>query len=107
MKKPLSKRAINRQRWFDHIEAWQQSGLTQKAYCAQQHIGLASFQRWRGIVAKAGQPKAAQATLLPVNIVPSVSTPNLVLHLGTDLRIEIPAGFDPAMLTHAVRALQP
>ena len=107
MKKPLSKRAINRQRWFDHIEAWQQSGLTQTAYCKQQHIGLASFQRWRGIVAKAGQPKAAPTTFLPVNVVASVSPPNLILHLGTDLRIEIPAGFDPAMLTRAVHALQP
>ena len=45
----LSKRAANRQGWFDRIEDWKQSGLTQKAFCEQQQLGLGSFQRWRGI----------------------------------------------------------
>jgi len=103
----LSKRETNRQRWFDHIEAWQQSALTQKVYCKRHQLGLASFQRWRSIVAKASQPKTAPATFFPVDIVPSVSAPTLVLHLGSDLRIEIPAGFDAEMLTRAVQALQP
>ena len=46
MSSSLSKREINRQRWFDHIETWKQSGVTRKAFCEQQRLGLASFQRW-------------------------------------------------------------
>ena len=30
-----TKREINRQYWFVRIEAWKQSGLTQKAFCEQ------------------------------------------------------------------------
>jgi hypothetical protein len=45
----LTKRQANRQRWFDYIETWKQSGLTQKAFCEQHQLGLGSFQRWRGI----------------------------------------------------------
>ena len=43
----LSKREINRQRWLERIRAWEQSGLTQKAFCEQRHLGLASLQRNR------------------------------------------------------------
>ena len=41
----LSKRATNRQGWFDRIEDWKQSGLTQKAFCEQQQLGLGSFRK--------------------------------------------------------------
>ena len=47
MASSLPKRAINRQRWLERIRAWEESGLTQKAFCEQHHLGLASLQRWR------------------------------------------------------------
>ncbi|WP_419637505.1 IS66 family insertion sequence element accessory protein TnpA, partial [Thiolapillus sp.] len=37
--------------WQPHISAWQQSGLTQKAYCEQQELRYSTFgyrcQPWR------------------------------------------------------------
>ena len=39
MNPSLAKREANRQRWFDRIETWKQSGLTQKAFCEQQQLG--------------------------------------------------------------------
>ena len=106
MSSSLSKREVNRQRWSERIEHWKRSELTQKTFCEEHQIGLASFQRWRGIFAKEGKPKAAPATFLPINIVPSASAPSLALCLGEDLRIEIPAGFDPVMLKQVVHTLR-
>jgi hypothetical protein len=57
MSSSLSKREINRQRWYERIEDWKQSGLTQKAFCERHHLGLASFQRWRRIFMTQVQPR--------------------------------------------------
>lgn len=106
MTSSLSKRAANRQRWFDHIEAWQQSGLTQKAFCEQQQLRLGSFLRWRGICKRERKPRGASTmTFLPVQItVPKAA--GLALLLGDELRIEIPVGFDPATLKQVVQTLR-
>ncbi len=106
MSSSLSKREVNRQRWSERIRHWKHSDLTQKAFCEQHQIGFASFQRWRGIFAKEGKPKATPATFLPINIVQSASAPSLALCLGEDLRLEIPVGFDPAMLKQVVYVLR-
>ena len=106
MSSSLSKREVNRQRWSERIQHWKRSDLTQKAFCKQHQIGLASFQRWRGIFAKEGKLKATPATFLPIKLVQSVSAPSLALCLGEDLRKEIPAGFDPVMLKQVVHTLR-
>ena len=36
-----------RARWYAHIEAWQQSGKTQGAYCKEHHLSIGSFGYWR------------------------------------------------------------
>jgi len=106
MSSSLSKREINRQRWSDRIQHWKRSGLTQKAFCEQHQLGLASFQRWRRIVMMEGQPEESSAvTFLPVHITePRASS--LALLLGDELRIEIPVGFDPVTLKQVVQTLQ-
>ena len=102
----LSKRAANRQRWFDRIEAWKQSGLTQKAFCEQQQLRLGSFQRWRGIFMRGEKPEASSAvSFLPVNVT-AAPTSSLALVIDDYLRIEIPAGFDPVTLKQVIQALQ-
>ena len=102
----LSKRVTNRQCWFDRIEDWKQSGLTQKAFCERQQLRLGSFQRWRGIFMRGGRPEASSAvSFLPVNVTPA-PTSNLALVIDDYLRIEIPAGFDPVILKQVIQALQ-
>ena len=102
----LSKRATNRQRWFDRIEDWKQSGQTQKAFCEQQQLRLGSFQRWRGIFLRGERPEASSAvSLLPVKVRVAPAS-SLALVIDDHLRIEIPAGFDPVILQQVVQALQ-
>ncbi len=102
----LSKREANRQRWFDHIKDWKQSGLTQKAFCEQQQLRLGSFQRWRGIFMRGERPEASSAvSFLPVNVTAAPAS-SLALRIDDHLRIEIPAGFDPVTLKQVVQALR-
>ncbi len=103
---PSGPRELNRQRWFEHVQNWQRSGLTPKVFCEQPQLGRASFQRWRGIVARE-KPSASASTrtFLPVHIAePSASS--LTLLLGDELRLEIPAGFDAATLQQVIHTLQ-
>ena len=97
MKSSLSKREVNRQRWLERIQTWNQSDLSQKAFCAQYHLGLASFQRWRRIFMMEEKSKEySPVTFLPVNLIePSAS--NLTLLINDNFRIEITAGFDPGI----------
>ena len=106
MSASLSKRQVNRERWFDRIEHCKQSGLSQKAFCEQHQIGIASFRRWRAIYTDEGQAKARPANLLPVNIIAAASGPSLALHFGDELRLEILSGFDAAMLQQVVHVLR-
>ena len=102
----LSKRAANRQRWFDRIEAWKQSGLTQKEFCEQQQLRLGSFQRWRGIFMRGEKPEVSSAvSFLPLNVTAAPAS-SLALLIDDHLRIEIPAGFDPVTLKQVVQALR-
>ena len=106
MNPSLTKREANRQRWFDRIETWKQSGLTQKAFCEQQQLGLGSFQRWRGIFMRGEKPEASSAvSFVPVNVTVDKAS-SLALLIDDQLRIEIPAGFDPVTLKQVVQALQ-
>jgi hypothetical protein len=106
MNPSLTKREANRQRWFDRIETWKQSGLTQKAFCEQQQLGLGSFQRWRGIYMRGEKPEASSAvSFVPVNVTVDKAS-SLALLIDDQLRIEIPAGFDPVTLKQVIQALQ-
>ena len=33
--------------WQEHIQSWEQSGLSQKAYCRAQSLALSTFGYWR------------------------------------------------------------
>jgi transposase len=69
MASSLSKRAINRQRWFEHIQAWKQSDLTQKAFCENHHLVLASFQRWHQKFMAMDKPaESSSVSFLPVSV---------------------------------------
>ena len=106
MSSSLSKREINRQRWRERIRAWEQSGLTQKAFCEQHHLGLASLQRWRRLFkTKEAAHNARPVALLPVRVKERNSA-NLTVVVNDELRIEIPAGFDPNTLKQVIEVVQ-
>ncbi len=102
----LSKREINRQRWLEQIKAWNQSGQTQRAFCQQHHLGLASFQRWRRKLRAEKKPEESSTiTFLPVSV-NNAQASYLTLLVNDHLRIEIPSGFDTDTLKQIIHVLQ-
>ena len=105
MNSSLSRREINRQRWLERIHAWEQSGLTQKAFCKQHHLGLASLQRWRRLFkTEQSSNNPTPVALLPVSV-KETNPANLTVVVNDTLRIEIPAGFDPNALRQIIEVL--
>ena len=102
----LSKRAINRQRWRERVQAWEESGLTQKAFCEQHHLGLASLQRWRRLFkTEETSSNPAPIALLPVRVKKPCAS-HLTVVVNDDLRIEVPPGFDPNALRQIIEVLR-
>ena len=106
MNTSLSKRENNRQRWFKRITDWQQSELSQKAYCERHHLGLASFQRWRRLFMQEEVEKdPAPVTFLPINL-KETHRAALTIRIDERLCIEVPTGFDPNTLQQVIQVLQ-
>ena len=109
MSPSLSKREINRQRWHDHVNAWKTSNQSQKAFCKDHHLGLASFQRWLRIF-KAKETEGVTAHPEPVSFLPVIvretDSSSLTIQIRDDLRIQVPPGFNPELLQQVVQVLR-
>lgn len=104
-----SKRAVNRDRWQQRIEAWKASGQSQRAFCVEQGLGLATFARWRGIfkLNERDGDSTPQATpvFVPVTVRDSERSGIRVV-LEDGLHIEVNTGFDPRLLHQVVQVLR-
>jgi hypothetical protein len=71
--------------WQQQISAWQDSGLSQTAFCALQNIKLHNLQYWRKRFATAEQ---ITSKLIPVTV---HSSTQVRLILGAQVVIELPS----------------
>lgn len=99
--------------WFQHIQQWQQSGLSQAEYARQQTLSIKSFGYYRRRYAQKTIDKAP-ASLLPVNVSndkpdDSSAQPSgsgITLTSPTGFRIELAPGFNPQTLQAVLRTLE-
>ena len=109
MEPSISKRAINRQRWRERINDWNNSNQSQKAFCNDHNLALASFQRWHRLF-KAEDLKEATSHPAPVSFLPvrvREPTPSKLSILVQDgLRIEVTAGFDANLLHQVIEVVR-
>jgi len=107
--------------WQAHIEAWWESGLTQRAYCQEHRLAEAQFSHWKPRLRKTGQRQHPKAQLVPVKVTeeaeavpqrdrgdvhgPTSSGGDLALVFGDGLRLEIGGGFDAATLQRVLEVL--
>jgi len=104
-----------RSRWQCHIEAWRQSGLSQRDYCQRNHLGCSQFSYWKKILKDEGVEDSLVFVPVPLAnhdhavIAPedSVSnrSPELTVRLLSGIGVEIHGKFDSAVLTQIVVAL--
>lgn len=87
--------------WRRHVDAWQASGTTQKAYCEQHGLSSPSLSYWRLRLAEGSGARemGGRLTLVPAMRVPDAGAPqsSLSLHSPQGWRFEFatlpPAGW--------------
>lgn len=87
-----------RQHWLTHIKQWEESKLSQQAYCKQSVISLNSFTYWRGKF-KSVSPQATKAKFVRVKVAINPAAPtetprSIQIKLLTGHVVYIPATLD-------------
>ncbi len=73
--------------WQLHIAAWQQSGLTQKAYCEHQELRYSTFGYWVRKLRRAAEPATEKKGAGFVPVIPATVQPTgLSLPNGLEIR---------------------
>lgn len=87
--------------WRAHVERFESSGLTQRAYCNRHGLSMSSLHRWRRLLANKRPSRSVEIVpigqLLTKLPAPPPTCDALTLVAGR-YRVEIPDGFSPATL---------
>lgn len=92
-----------RRQWETRIARWRASGVSMAAYCRQRGLSYTAFVWWRRRLEQA--ITSSPLTLIPV-AAPTSSGVAIVVRLASGIGIEVEAGFDAALLSAVVHALQ-
>ena len=93
-----------RQFWEEHIQAWQQSGLTQVEYCRQNNLKNHQLCYWRK---RFSDPPDTDVTFVPVRFSSSkISRYGISVVTPNGYRIEFDNGFDFSKLRHLITAIR-
>ena len=111
-----------REFWQAHVEAWRESGLTQRAYCREHELSEMQLSHWKHRLQKTRRRAGSTSRLVPVRVL-GESTPRStevdghnarVGHRGGDLtlvfsngwRLEIGEGFNLDTLSRVLEAVR-
>ena len=84
--------------WRRHLEAWHQSDLTQKAYCASQGLSVESLRRWRRREKAALVAAKSSLTLVPVSVGMAAAGNIVRLRSPDGWEIELPGSSVPLLI---------
>jgi len=99
-------RTARRKFWQQHFQDWQSSGLSQAAYCRQNDLKAHQLYYWKHQCVEPDTGVSFVQLPLSANL-PVVATASKVsLYTCNGFRIDIGAGFDPAMLRQLIATVQ-
>jgi hypothetical protein len=88
--------------WKQHIELWQNSGLTQSGYCQREGLNRKAFSA--RLSEFRSSRSSASPVLLPVQV-EAMATGRIVLHHAKGHRLELPASVSVPWLGGLPRCL--
>ena len=94
--------------WKQHIDSWQETGLTQSEYCRRNNLKHHQLVYWKKRFLKI----ETDVSFVPVKLDDLLDLPTqsdcaaLCLVINNHLKIEIRAGFDPQLLRQLIFALR-
>lgn len=94
--------------WQTHIEAWQQSSLSQAEYCRRNNLPIKSFgYRKRRILGSSNQEQLFIPVTIQAEPVRAFETETpLRLALQNGLKIEVAGDFNPGILQKLIRVAE-
>ena len=93
-----------RQFWENHIQAWQQSGLTQVEYCRQNNLKNHRWWYWRKRISN---PCDTDVTFVPLRFSSNkISQAGIRVVTPNGYRIEFDSGFDFSKLRQLIAAVR-
>ena len=89
--------------WKSHVEAYRNSGLSQKKYCEQEKISYWSMNHWKRKI----DPERNRLLEIPLSLVDSLSKSNKEIELTLEdrIRISIPERFSEDTLKKILNIL--
>ena len=97
--------------WQAPLEAWRESGLTQRAYCRRHELPEGDLSHWKHRLRKEQRRLSAKTQLVPIRVVKESAPGNvdqegdLAWVFGSGLRLEIGNGFNPITLRRVLEVL--
>jgi hypothetical protein len=88
--------------WVEHFKAFEQSGLTQAAYCQQHELNAKLFSSRLGIYRET--QAAVNPSLIPVQVEGFMAGP-ICLHHAKGHRLELPTSTPASWLAELLRGL--
>lgn len=107
----MPKRSLEREgHWRGVVAAWERSGQSVRAFCAERQLNEHSFYSWRRELRRrdgasqssgAGRPRRGRRQFVQVQV---AEAPWLELRLGEDLALRVPATVDADRLVELLAA---
>ena len=95
--------------WKQHIDSWQETGLTQAEYCRRHNLKHHQLVYWK----KRFLRTETDVTFVPLKLddllmdrPPQPDRPSLCLEINNRFKVEIRAGFDAQLLRQLIFALR-
>jgi hypothetical protein len=95
-----------RKYWQHHINAWQQSGLNQTAYCRKHGIKQYQMSYWKNRLFKSEQNVSFVPLQVATNLPVPVNQATLKLHTPNGFCIDVLGNFDPHVLRQLIATVK-
>ena len=102
-----NKLTVKQKLWRDRLAQWEQSGLSQVAFCKKHQLVYGTFIYWRSHLRKLNTKSITQdpVTFFPITF-KTEQEAQLVLQINEHYRIELRTGFNASLLTQVIQAVQ-
>jgi len=87
--------------WAKRMRAFERSGLSRRAWCAQEKVPLSTLDYWRRRL----RLREAEPALVPVVVDAAPKAPHIEIALG-DVQLRLPSGVDTDWLCRLLRGLR-
>lgn len=98
--------------YLEHIEKWQQSGLTQEKYCESANIPYSAFVYWRSKLRKGKKrqrlAKSKFVSLKPVKnlLTPKTSPRQISLTLSNGMQLTFPLSISSSLVIDCIKTIE-